>query len=379
MVRHCFSIFFASLLLLSSVKVFAQENASPFNAELSEVLTIGDDESAPREYLFGRIVGVRTDADGNIYVADQKTMNVRVFGPGGDYLRTIGTRGRGPGEFSHITSMHVDRQNRLVVADNMNSRFTWFAPDGEVIDTRIYNNSELQWPRQIGQVSSGKYLLLYRSMRGTDLFHVIPSAPGGERLQSPLTSFGPLSMFPSSDEPFARQSAALRPGQFWQAGSNTFVFAPGLYDGRLFEYQRADSGWRAVDTLSGWLPERGAFTPLDDPSGDDHATTFHSGGQDIPGVIHTISAGVFVTDTGHIAHFLVSQGEDSAEFGVQVFDSAGQFLGFDVLERLDERIGTVPTREMAMLWIDDRGRFYLKDRREAPALRVFKLNYSVGE
>lgn len=371
------SLIFAVLLVAGPTNdSYAQNESASFNAELVELFSLGDDESAPMEYVFGDIVGVRTDSLGNIYVADRETMNVRVFDRTGEYLRTIGSRGRGPGEFSHITSIHVDRKNRLIVADNMNSRFTWFAPDGDVIDTRMYDRDTITWPRQIGQIESGTYVLLYREAGQTDLLHLVPSAPRPDRLAGPTASFGPLSMLPSSEDPFARQSSGFYPGRMWTVGLNTVVFAPGLYDGECFRFRRTASGWRIADTLSGWQPQRAAFTAVDNPARHDGATTIHTGGKELSAVVNTKSVGIFVTDAGRTVHFLVARREEGGVFGVQFFDSSGQFLGFDVLERLEQIPGGLAARTLEVTWMDNRGRFYLKDQREAPVLRVVALNFS---
>ncbi len=42
---------------------------------------------------FSRIVGVIADQERNIYVADQRTLNIRVFDERGRLLRTIGREG----------------------------------------------------------------------------------------------------------------------------------------------------------------------------------------------------------------------------------------------------------------------------------------------
>lgn len=361
------------LLLVSSVHVTAQDREdTSLDVELKEILTLGDDESAPVEYLFGEIAGVRTDSAGNIFVADNKMMNIRVYDSEGDYLRTIGSRGRGPGEFQDITSMHIDRKNRLVVTDNLNSRFTWLSLTGEVLDTRLYNRNELVWPKQIGHPSGKEYLLLFEKI---DLLHTMPSTPGGDRLEAPLTSFGPISLFPSSDEPYVLPSASYNPGQFWLTAPDEFVYAPGLYDGRLFRFKRKGSGWTIADTLSGWSPERGAFTPTEKSAGDDRIHFIHSGSETVSAVVHTQSVGCFVQNSGHIVHFLIARREDGVVFGVQVFSPAGKYQGFDVLERIDESHIYPSTHRLEMMWMDDRGRFYLKDRREVPVLRVVELSF----
>jgi hypothetical protein len=54
-----------------------------------------DDE----EVLFGLVTGVVTDDQGNLYVLDAQLAEVMVFSPDGEFLRSIGRQGSGPGEF----------------------------------------------------------------------------------------------------------------------------------------------------------------------------------------------------------------------------------------------------------------------------------------
>ncbi|MDE2730384.1 MAG: 6-bladed beta-propeller [Bacteroidota bacterium] len=83
-----------SILCLAPYPVSAsQVQESSFT--LREELVIGDDEDAPAEYLFYYPQIVRTDSDGNIYVNDARRADVRVFDASGQYLITIGRRGKG--------------------------------------------------------------------------------------------------------------------------------------------------------------------------------------------------------------------------------------------------------------------------------------------
>ncbi len=60
------------------------------------------------------------DAD-NIYVADAEDCAVKVFSKNGSFVRAIGCKGRGPGEFSFPSGVSV-LGGRLTVADKLNHR-----------------------------------------------------------------------------------------------------------------------------------------------------------------------------------------------------------------------------------------------------------------
>jgi sugar lactone lactonase YvrE len=85
--------------------------------------------------VFGSIAGLATDADGRIYVADGQASEIRIFGPDGRHLRTIGREGAGPGEFRQISGMDWDPEGRLWVMDAGNSRFAVIHPDEGFVES----------------------------------------------------------------------------------------------------------------------------------------------------------------------------------------------------------------------------------------------------
>lgn len=66
----------------------------------TEVLTLGVEEGEPYE-MFSQISNIKLDSIGNIYVldADEHHSEVRIFNPEGVFLYSVGSEGRGPGEF----------------------------------------------------------------------------------------------------------------------------------------------------------------------------------------------------------------------------------------------------------------------------------------
>lgn len=66
------------------------------------------------------------DRNGNIYVADRWT--IRVFGPNGGLLRSIGRQGQGPGEFDVLASVGLMPGDSIYAFDAGNSRATIFEP-----------------------------------------------------------------------------------------------------------------------------------------------------------------------------------------------------------------------------------------------------------
>ncbi|MEQ9399068.1 MAG: 6-bladed beta-propeller [Longimicrobiales bacterium] len=102
-------------------------------------------EGAPAPDEFGRVRAVVADEEGRIYVADATTAEVRVFGPGGAFERTIGSEGQGPGE---LTSAYAVGWvgDTLAVFDGGGARVNLYDPDGTYLDQiRTMNVSGGEW------------------------------------------------------------------------------------------------------------------------------------------------------------------------------------------------------------------------------------------
>jgi len=104
--------------------------------ELEEDLSIGNENDA--HYLFYRVSDIQVDADGNIYVLDSGNHRLQVFDKDGKYLRTIGKRGQGPGEFNTPKCLRLDDETgNIYVVDNMLRKIIIFEKEGKYIDKDI--------------------------------------------------------------------------------------------------------------------------------------------------------------------------------------------------------------------------------------------------
>jgi hypothetical protein len=105
--------------------------------ELEEDLSIGNEDD--ENYLFYRLRGIQVDIDGNIYVLDSGNYRLQVFDKSGKYLRTIGKKGQGPGEFSIPTRLQLDDETGdIFVKDNGLRKIIIFEKEGKYIDKDIY-------------------------------------------------------------------------------------------------------------------------------------------------------------------------------------------------------------------------------------------------
>jgi len=98
---------------------------------VTEDLRIGTVAGEP-EYQFGMIFSMAITGDGTIYVLDLQASEVRAFDAQGQYLRTIGGPGSGPGELSpQAAFVFDDPSGGLIVPDQGNLRVNRFDSSGE--------------------------------------------------------------------------------------------------------------------------------------------------------------------------------------------------------------------------------------------------------
>ena len=97
---------------------------------------------------FGRVVSVKLDPLGRVWVADGLQHQIRVFAGDGRHVRSIGRKGAGPAEFQDIAGIDWGPDGNLWVLDAGNSRFAVYDTTGKLVTTRsrTANVSLSPWP-----------------------------------------------------------------------------------------------------------------------------------------------------------------------------------------------------------------------------------------
>ena len=92
--------------------------------------TIGDIDTEDENLAFNTPLDIGTDSAGNLYILDSSNQRIQKFSPEGKYLKTIGRKGQGPGEFENPTSLDIDPKGFLYVLDTSQNRMQVLKPDG---------------------------------------------------------------------------------------------------------------------------------------------------------------------------------------------------------------------------------------------------------
>ncbi len=100
-------------------------------ADLEDVYRVGTMTGEDWEQ-FGNVRRVGFDSEGKLYVFDNQADRIHVVDPDGQYVRTLGRSGEGPGEFSSPDGLAVMRDGRVVIADLGHRAYHIFDANGEI-------------------------------------------------------------------------------------------------------------------------------------------------------------------------------------------------------------------------------------------------------
>jgi hypothetical protein len=92
-------------------------------------------ESPEGELIFGAIADVQQDESRNSYLLDTQLGTIHVVSPDGDYLRSLGRKGEGPGEFQWPMGLVLGRsESRIGVLDAIGHKIVYLTLDGQPLE-----------------------------------------------------------------------------------------------------------------------------------------------------------------------------------------------------------------------------------------------------
>jgi hypothetical protein len=101
-------------------------------AAFEDLFTIGRASGAEHELLFG-LVDVAFAPDGELYLLEERNHRVESFGPDGEFLRSFGREGQGPGEFRLPMTLAITAADEVAVWDFQNRGYAIFSRAGEYL------------------------------------------------------------------------------------------------------------------------------------------------------------------------------------------------------------------------------------------------------
>lgn len=110
---------------------------------LEKELSIGEADG-PEEYMFSELDSVSVDEEERIYILDSKECHIKVFDKNGIYLKTIGRRGQGPGEFEFPTAIQISLDENIIIHDSRS--VIYLSLDGDFLkEIHLTKTGSPQW------------------------------------------------------------------------------------------------------------------------------------------------------------------------------------------------------------------------------------------
>jgi len=399
--RNRFSII-SALLLLIVASCSSEEQTPPPEPEAPTMHATTDiiigQEDQPPEHQLGQPVAVRTDMQGHIYIADRLSKQIKVFDELGQYLRSIGGRGRGPGEFQDFEFMELTPEGHLAFLDRGNLHFIVITTEGEEIARFPYSFEDQFYPQAVRYIDDEILSLFYNSssrnevpVHERDLFHIYT-----KDYQQRFHSFFPIKSMNFEDD-FLLRTMAWHPGSFtYLKTSQTLFFSPSTYQGLIYIMKKTGeeiNRWKFLGPSRGKIP---GIIPYQTFQSEDQyisernkraarITHISWGGNQYLGRQLSMDAGIFQLSPESIIHFYsvldkdydyLDEGSDTYKMNLyaQIFDSDGNLVEHSLLT--DYREVDYFPRYSLVNWKDYKNRFYMIEyMNEVPVVRRFKLEF----
>lgn len=138
--RILLALFLVSILVgaqkietVNGVRVIHNEKGGKWGAnpevKLELVRTIGGLD-AEENLSFNNPNDIVRDSHGNLYILDTDNNRIQKLDSEGKFIKTIGRKGQGPGEFQRAQSMDIDKKDNIFVFDSGNARIQIISPEG---------------------------------------------------------------------------------------------------------------------------------------------------------------------------------------------------------------------------------------------------------
>jgi len=328
----------SALILVKTGFLQAQDISYTFE----EIVRIGDTEEYDENYSFAFPHHLAVNAKGEIYVSDRRLNEIKIFDAEGTFIKKFGERGRGPGEFTEISSMYIDpAQNHLVVVDRMNLRATRFDLNGNYVDTHPLPEGPVISPWLGRADGEGNHYLLYR-------IPVMPNQPRPENdhlvhvydseFSEKTGSLVEASLYGNLDNyVIDRSIGGPSTGLFELIKQNRLVGAPHFYEGEIYLFEKKESVWVNSMILQGKQPAGEVIREVDANDPPEYAVRMGTPRGAIAYLKFSTSIGLHPVDDNTLAHYVHFQDEnyENGEVGVSLFDlNNGDYLGYTKIEEL---------------------------------------------
>lgn len=198
-------------------------------------------ETDNEDEFFGVIMQIATDDQDNIYLLDSQLHQVNIYTKDGEFIRTIGREGEGPGEFRRPGDMMIMPDGNIAVVQAMPGKIVLLSPEGDPIGNHPVPGSDgTQFFMGCRRSGDGFVVGVTAFSRGEDgfknIFKMIRVNPAGDQTAQYFDmenkrDFANLVFDEKDMNGFTMQ---------WKVGSDGRVYAARTFDDYRIDVWNAD-------------------------------------------------------------------------------------------------------------------------------------------
>lgn len=369
--------FIVVLLFLSFQQVVNAQDISDLKTSYSfqENLVLGE-QINKQDIVFGLPSAAISDSKGNIIVADDKFGAIRVFNKEGKSIFNFGGNGRGPGEFTEVTSMTLLPNDEILIFDFFQQRFTKYSTNGEVLGVYMAPwgmSLKPDYMRYIPRVGIALFFRKLEGIRGVIspeedyLIHII-----SEDFQELTEEFAPITHTIDTTQSFELYFEGGVYRGIFTTGENSLTLAPFFYRGKIQQYVRKSS-WELEKTFDGYTEVDKPYVQYEDPEkvlGKGMLTNSARHGK-LYGIMNNESLGLFQKSNGDYLYIGLLKIGKRQRLYAQIFDESGELKSHGLINNLDAGLQeTGYYQRMRFYWMDEKNQIYIIDQTERDGILV---------
>lgn len=380
--KHCIPRLFIIMLLLvvlsvSSSPALSQDSPRETTFFFEQTMELGEGKPENRNYLIGSTWHLVTDDHGRIYLEDSQIGGIRVYDYRGDYLTTLGARGKGPGEFVEKSCMFITGDNDLIVIDRSLMRVSEFDVSldnveeiASTVEVHSFPYNEVISPIRSSSLPDGRFVVAYRDYysqgdSGSHLLHFI--SEDWSKIEDRAFSYDYLG---DMSHPYMENKTGSKYStlNMLVVDQTTIAVAPLFYGGEVFTLRKHDGKWKDVTPHSGYV-EAEAFEFYSNSNNLPEYTdelTDNSGA-----VINNSSIRLFKDKDGGIIHITYILIDGERQLYAEKFDSDFNLVSHGPIRNLE--MDYRPRRTgLTFLWKDHNDQFYVYDFRDTTERKILR-------
>jgi len=110
--------------------------------DLKKLFTISSEAQTDTNAYFKMPISMTADSNNNIYILDNSLMNVKKFDSSGNFVKSIGRMGQGPGEFLYPWIIFIEKDTLKIISYEL-SKISKFDLEGNFFSDKVFTDMPL--------------------------------------------------------------------------------------------------------------------------------------------------------------------------------------------------------------------------------------------